>query len=76
MTATELGKEFALGALAGRRVRFADVKLPPNESLPAGSPMYFRCRACGATLTEPEGYVSRQKVCDECQALIDLGWME
>ena len=42
-----------------------------NSSLPAGSPMYFYCKFCGApTDTLPESYTCCPKqVCDPCEIL-------
>lgn len=71
--ATEHGKEFALKALAERRKN----KPEPvdNSSLYAGSPMFFPCISCGATIAVPEDYRYRPKLCDECDALKSLGWL-
>jgi hypothetical protein len=46
-----------------------------NSSLPAGSPMYYYCRFCGAhTETLSEGHWGRpQTVCDPCKILRDHG---
>ena len=40
--------------------------------------MYFYCKACGALSdTLPESYLGIPKdLCDECEALKDLGWLE
>lgn len=42
-----------------------------NSSLPAGSPMYYYCKFCGAhTQTLPEGHWSRPITkCVPCEAL-------
>lgn len=42
-----------------------------NSSLPAGSPMYYYCRACGAFITAlPEAHFSpAPKYCDDCEDL-------
>ena len=74
--ATTRGKEFALAALYDRR---ALRPLPPdhNASLPAGSPMQFNCDTCHAVITVPEDYQPpRRRYCEECAALVRLGWME
>lgn len=71
-----MSKEQALKALHARREMAKSVKLPRNEDLPAGSPMYFRCIGCGVTLIEPEGYMSRNKHCPACADLIANGWMQ
>lgn len=78
MLATTQGKQFALDALKRRRKESITAKQRDNSSLPAGSPMYFYCKACSALADVlPESYLSTPKVlCDECQALKDLGWLE
>lgn len=75
--ATEQGKHVALAALGERRAH------PPekivNSQLPAGSPMFYYCRACGHLAdTLPENWWIRPpaKLCKECQALADCGWLE
>jgi hypothetical protein len=73
---TELGKHMALTGLAERRARFKDVILPDNASLPAGSPMYYRCIGCGASIVMHEGWITKPDTCVECAALVKLGWME
>jgi uncharacterized OB-fold protein len=76
--ATEQGKEFALKALKARRRKSAKVKKIDNSSLYAGSPMYFYCKTCGAIADIlPENYIAPpKKYCNQCQAMIDLNWME
>ncbi len=39
--------------------------------------MYFYCISCGYPADEkPEGYLTPpKKLCPECQALKDLGWL-
>jgi len=75
--ATEKGKEFALEALRNRREENAQKKKINNADLPAGAPMYFYCKSCDALAdTKPELYTDTpKKLCDECQALKDLGWL-
>lgn len=76
MPLTTQGKQAALVALAERRANQPDPI--DNASLVAGAPMYFYCISCGH-LAEvlPESYVSKpRKLCVECQALKDLGWLE
>ena len=74
--ATLKGKDFALKALKERRDN------PPekidNSKLYAGSPMYFYCISCGhVSDVLPESYLcSPSKLCDECQALKNLGWLK
>ena len=75
--ATQQGKAFALAALCKRREDKGEQIA--NASLPAGSPMYYYCKSCGALAdTLPENWFlgSPKKLCDECQALKDLGWLE
>jgi transcription elongation factor Elf1 len=74
--ATAKGKNVALKALADRRKRNEKKRRIDNSSLPAGSPMYFDCLSCNGDIVVPEGYISRPKLCDECGALKDLGWLE
>lgn len=73
---TEQGRPAALKGLAARRETFRDVKLPDNASLYAGSPMYYRCIGCGATIVMHEGWITKPDCCPECDALVKLGWME
>lgn len=74
--ATTHGKEAALAALEERR------REQPNQIdnawLPADAPMYFYCISCGHLSDQlPESYMSvPKKLCDECKALKDLGWLE
>lgn len=76
MPKTSEGKEVALAALAERRALNKDRKRIDNSSLPAGSPMYFGCLSCNGIITVPEGYYSRPKLCEECAALKEMGWLE
>jgi hypothetical protein len=76
MVATAQGKEAALAALAERREKNKTKEVIDNSSLRAGSPMVFDCIACNANIWVPESYVTRPKLCAECQALKDLGWLE
>lgn len=73
--ATALGHAHAIQKLRERR---ALPHLPANHnaSLPAGAPMQFNCDTCHAVLTVPEDYLSRPHHCEECAALLRLGWME
>ncbi len=76
--ATMKGKEFALEKLEERRAKSKAEEQINNASRPEGSFMYFYCIACGG-LAEvlPELYNKPPKgLCDECQALHDLGWLE
>lgn len=74
MPETTKGKTAALKALAKRRT----IKRTPidNSRSCAGSPMYFPCNSCGEPIGVPESYASRPKLCCECQALKDCGWLE
>jgi hypothetical protein len=76
MVATTAGKESALAALKQRRAN--QPSQINNASLPAGSPMYFYCISCGHLSDQlPESYTcTPKKLCEECQALKDLGWLE
>jgi hypothetical protein len=76
MLATEKGKTYALEQLNKRREENADKPEIDNSSLHAGSPMYFRCKTCGSTIVVPENYISRPSLCQECQSLRELGWLE
>jgi len=42
------------------------MKLPRNESMPAGSPMVFGCRGCGGPIWVPEMYIIKPKRCERC----------
>ena len=70
-----LTKKGALAALAVRRKANAKRKKINNDELPAGAPMYFYCLTCDAEIIVPESYQTRSKLCGDCQALKDLGWL-
>ena len=74
--ATEGGKEVALKALTDRR--FNKPEKIDNSALPAGAPMYYYCHSCGHLAAAlPESHLERPpQLCDECQAMKDLGWLE
>lgn len=75
--ATTQGREAAMQALDDRRANQPE-KID-NASLPAGSPMYYYCKSCGHLAdTKPENWFvgSVKKLCDECQAMKDCGWLE
>lgn len=76
MTLTAQGKAVALAGLYDRRAKYAGRKLVDNASLPAGSPMYFACIGCGATIEVHEAWLTKPDTCIECEALVKLGWME
>lgn len=76
MLATTKGKKKALKALASRRKNIPEQV--DNSRLIAGSPMYYYCKTCGHLadcLPECHIYPPKQ-LCNECQALKDLGWLE
>lgn len=74
---TTEGRARALEALAERRQdnRGAHCRAE-TERLPAGSPMYFGCIACNGCIQVPEDYLTRPKLCRECDALRECGWLE
>lgn len=77
MVWTASGKETALARLAERRA--ANQPLPENHNatLPAFSPMFFNCIACNAVFSLPEDWIPpRRQLCEECEALKSLGWLE
>ena len=76
MPATTMGKEHALEMLRGRRERNKGKEPPDNSKYPAGAPMYFPCLTCGAIISVPESYISKPELCEECQALKKLNWLE
>lgn len=75
MLATTHGKDYALRELAKRRKRNKGRAPFDNSSLHAGSPMYFPCDACGEPVRHPEDYLTRVRLCVECQALQAMGWL-
>lgn len=78
MLATEKGKKHALAELKLRREKNSKVEKIDNSRLPAGTSMYFYCVSCGGPADVlPESYVRQpKKLCDECDALQLLGWLE
>ena len=73
--ATEQGKEYALGKLQERRDNKPDKV--QNDRLPAGAPMFYYCVSCGAEMTLPESHWrSPPRLCSECVALKECGWLE
>jgi hypothetical protein len=77
MPVTTQGKAKALEALAERRkVNAKENWGTLTSSLPAGSPMYFGCITCNAAIVVPESYLHKPSLCNECQILKDLGWLE
>ena len=75
VVATIHGKEHALAELALRRKLYKDRPEIDNGSFYAGEPMYYGCIGCNAVITVPEDWLTRPKMCPECQALHELGWM-
>ncbi len=73
---TTQGKAVALRALKERCKANRNRKSVNNASLYAGSPMHFDCLRCNAEIIVPENYITRPKLCPECQALKGLGWLE
>lgn len=71
-----LTKAQGLKALATRRRINKNRKKVDNSSLYAGSPMYFYCLTCEAEIVVPESYLTRPKLCQECEALKAAGWLE
>lgn len=47
-----------------------------DGKLRAGSPMHYRCISCGWYIIIPENWITRAELCDECDALKKLGWLE
>lgn len=77
MPETMKGKKHALAKLAERREQNASRERKDNSTLPAGSPMYYDCKACGEEIAMPEGHIGPPPpLCNECQALKDCGWLE
>lgn len=70
------GKLAALAALQNRRNHNLEKKRVDNSKLPAGSPMYFDCIGCGQDIVVPETYLHKPDLCDECDAMKKLGWLE
>jgi hypothetical protein len=76
MPVTIQGREAASAALAARRAD--QPKQIDDAQLPAGSPMHFYCISCGHLAAQlPESYTQRPpKLCGECAAMKELGWLE
>ena len=76
MPATTQGRQAAQDALDDRRAN--QPEQIDNASLPAGSQMYFYCKSCGHIADiKPESYITAvKKLCDECQAMKDCGWLD
>ncbi len=76
MELTQQGKKVALEGLAKRREANKTRERVDNGNAYAGSPMHFDCKTCGEDIMVPENYLERPKLCRECQALKELGWLE
>ena len=68
-------KEKALIALQERQAN------PPtkinNWELYAGSPMYYYCKICDGEIVLPESFTCAvPKLCNECDFLKEMGWLE
>jgi len=72
------GKEAAVAALKARRETNAKATKIDNASLPAGAPMYYYCISCGsiADILSELHLNPPRKLCRECQAMKDMGWLE
>ena len=70
------GKKAALEALAERRERNKTRERIDNSKGYAGDSMHFDCITCGGDIEVPESYTNRPKLCEECQALKEVGWLE
>ena len=76
MPATTKGKSAALAALKKRRAN--QPKQINNSDLRAGSSMYYYCKSCGhlaACLSETHT-CPVPRLCEECDALKQMGWLE
>jgi len=74
--ATMRGKKAALQALAERRKRSRSRERIDNSKSYVGNPMHFDCITCGGDIVVPENYIKRPKLCEECSALKEAGWLE
>ena len=60
-------------AWQNRRTAHEHDVLPDNATLPAGSPMTFRCPSCFAPIILVEDYLRKPKVCYDCLELVSRG---
>lgn len=69
-------KEQAIEDIIRRRAENVG-KRENNESLPAGSPMYFYCLHCaGLSDILPETYINKpNRICKECKPLVEAGYL-
>lgn len=68
-------RDARLTLLEERREKNLDTQVD-NGNLPAGAPMYYYCRTCGAHVaTKPEGWYENPPPsnCQDCKDLIDDG---
>jgi len=74
---TAQGKEAALLGLQRRREAAKTQVVINNSDLIAGSPMFYFCNGCGMqNIVLPENHLHMPpKLCMECQAMLDMGWM-
>lgn len=77
-TDLEYAKEEAIRQFARRKDYAKHITKVENQSLHAGSPMYYYCEACGMpTEVLPENYLFRPyQFCSQCQGLKDEGWLK
>ena len=77
-TDTEYAKEFALMQYVRRLVAASKIEHVRNDSLPAGSPMYFYCEHCRIPIERlPEDYLfTPYSQCSQCKGLEEQGWLQ
>lgn len=70
-------KRVAIEQFLRRKSHAAKRRRVSNETLPAGSPMYFYCCHCDILLeTLPEDYLfPANSVCSQCKGLEGSGWL-
>lgn len=74
---TASGREMALRKLAERRATYKRLPEDYNAGLPAFSPMFYNCIGCNAIFSLPEDWMPpRRQLCEECEALKTMGWLE
>ena len=87
MPLTEQGKEAAINDLWRRRDMHHYTTIPPALApsrgwrrwfwdIRAPGPFLHRCIGCGAPIVTGSHFFEKPEVCDECEALLKLGWME
>lgn len=72
-----ISKEQALKVFQKRREENARKERINNADLPAGSPMHYYCHRCKAEQILPENHTGSdiKQYCDDCQPLVDCGWI-